>query len=513
MAKEIKQRKKRFWTICLALMFMMLQTGAVTVFAEDYEVEMIDAYNGNLGTDFVKTGDNVIFDFRYGYTFDVKFKYYDIDGSTLLYTDIYSYTESVDNVSRKVIAYPGGLLSQEEFKGWEVDSIAGSSGAVQSISFYAVKYDESNISYVLDGGTNAAANPSTYYEGKENIVLADASKANYTFDGWYTDAAFTNRVTSISTDMTGDLTLYAKYTKIKVNGTGSIKVADVNYGKEPTPIIESATNGTAYAKIEYKQKDANDATYTTTKPTQVGNYTARATFAETSEYKTVVTTADFSITYLDAPEKPYTLSGNKGDDGYYKSNVTITPAEGYLISEVLDGAYEDKLVIKKTTGSIKVYLKKASSGEKTSTIDVSEIKIDKTVPAIEYNATDNIIYGETAEISVSDINLKKLMVNGETIEYKSGKATLELTSNNGAEKYEIVAEDKAGNISKANLIIMAEWMKSRDIPVGEKVKLLAEYSYNLGAGKWQVSGDGTTYAGNITFYINSDGEYSFSRIE
>ena len=92
----------------------------------------------------------------------------------------------------------------------------------QNVTLYA-KFVKSavvsKIAYVLDGGTNAANNPATYTEG-ETVTLAAATKEGYTFDGWYTDSAFTNKITEISSETIGDVTLYAKFTKIDEGDPG-----------------------------------------------------------------------------------------------------------------------------------------------------------------------------------------------------------------------------------------------------------------------------------------------------
>lgn len=76
----------------------------------------------------------------------------------------------------------------------------------------------SKITYVLDGGTNAADNPASYKEG-DVITLKEATKAGYTFGGWYSDAAYTKKVTVIDKNMTGDITLYAKWDLANSQGT------------------------------------------------------------------------------------------------------------------------------------------------------------------------------------------------------------------------------------------------------------------------------------------------------
>jgi uncharacterized repeat protein (TIGR02543 family) len=68
-----------------------------------------------------------------------------------------------------------------------------------------------SITYELSGGTNAAENPATYTVESPAITLAEPSRADYTFGGWYDDAGFANPVTEIPAGSTGDKTFYAKW--------------------------------------------------------------------------------------------------------------------------------------------------------------------------------------------------------------------------------------------------------------------------------------------------------------
>ena len=74
-----------------------------------------------------------------------------------------------------------------------------------------------NIVYNLDGGTNSMSNPSNYTV-EDVLTLSDPSKTGYTFNGWYLDSDFTQKITSIS-QTTGNYTLYAKFTPITYNAT------------------------------------------------------------------------------------------------------------------------------------------------------------------------------------------------------------------------------------------------------------------------------------------------------
>ena len=77
-----------------------------------------------------------------------------------------------------------------------------------------------SITYSLDGGTNASANPATYTIECDDITLSNASKTGYTFGGWKN--ANGEVVTTIVQGSTGDLVLTAQWTPSGIyteNGT------------------------------------------------------------------------------------------------------------------------------------------------------------------------------------------------------------------------------------------------------------------------------------------------------
>ena len=106
------------------------------------------------------------------------------------------------------------------FGGWYINaSFEGS-----QISFpYSVKsditlyakwdYEKYSITYNLNGGTNAAKNPSYYTIKNETLTLANPTKTGYDFAGWFTKEDFSGEaVTSISTATKKTVTIYAKWT-------------------------------------------------------------------------------------------------------------------------------------------------------------------------------------------------------------------------------------------------------------------------------------------------------------
>lgn len=78
--------------------------------------------------------------------------------------------------------------------------------------------DSYKITYVLNGGTNAEANPESCTMGTE-LVLADPVREGYDFAGWFADEDFEDPVTGIDADNSKDITVYAKWTVEKFDVT------------------------------------------------------------------------------------------------------------------------------------------------------------------------------------------------------------------------------------------------------------------------------------------------------
>ena len=95
---------------------------------------------------------------------------------------------------------------------------ASAYGSSNNSTYYAYfKANQYTITYKDQGGgafsgTHASSYPTTHTYGTAT-TLKTASKTGYTFEGWHTDAACTNKVTSLgATAYTANITLYAKWT-------------------------------------------------------------------------------------------------------------------------------------------------------------------------------------------------------------------------------------------------------------------------------------------------------------
>lgn len=300
-------------------------------------------------------------------------------------------------------------------------------------------------------------------------------------------------------------------TKVIVKGEGvaSVEQGDVNYGTKPDPKAETSTNTEKTAVIEYKEASSDDTAYSQTVPTAVGNYTVRATFAETEAYGEAVATTDFSIGYLETPEPPYTLVGTKGENGYYTSNVVVKPAKGYMISTELNGTYVESLTIQNSQSGTVFYLRNAS-GERTGALRLETIKIKKQTPKLSLE-NGKTYYGDSQKLVIQDDYLSQVYVNGVLQNLDGTEFVLQLGSNNGKKKYEITAVDVAGNKKTILVTVAAAWMKTGIIPEGVLVNLETGNGYKLGNGNWKVAGDSTSYSGGTEFYVKKDGSYTFGK--
>ena len=137
-----------------------------------------------------------------------------------------SVPSNIDQNYNTQVTVPGNTGSLTKtgytFNGW--NTLANGTGTpyvatntfnmpVGGITLYAQwTINEYNITYNLDDGTNNGSNPATYTIETSTITLLDPTKTGYTFNGWFSEAEFTNEITAITIGSTGDETLYAKFT-------------------------------------------------------------------------------------------------------------------------------------------------------------------------------------------------------------------------------------------------------------------------------------------------------------
>ena len=160
------------------------------------------------------------------------------NSSNPTYYDVATPATTLKDASQKGYAFDGWYLDSA-YK-TRITQINGS--RTGNLTLYA-KWTPYNykLTYTLNGGTLAKANPSTYTIETETFILNNPTRTGYTFDGWYTESNYQNRVYRIWKGTYGSKTLYAKwvvnkYTIVfKSNASdayGSMNPLKCEYGKD-----------------------------------------------------------------------------------------------------------------------------------------------------------------------------------------------------------------------------------------------------------------------------------------
>lgn len=176
------------------------------------------------GTYFVKLVSGAWYDQNYEldnaqltYTYYPLCHVYYIDQEQVNELSSFYLQEQSENLSLPTGQLPDGALKGYRVDGWYEDRALTNPAAVDMSAgkdYYlyprktALDY---TITYDLDGGQNAAANPASYTIEDGVVTLADPTREGYDFLGWYTDPPMQNKITAIDTTQCKDITLYAKW--------------------------------------------------------------------------------------------------------------------------------------------------------------------------------------------------------------------------------------------------------------------------------------------------------------
>lgn len=286
-------------------------------------------------------------------------------------------------------------------------------------------------------------------------------------------------------------------------------------GNSSNPMIVSSTNDVSKATVTYKAAGASDATYSTQKPTAVGDYVVRVALPENDNYGQAVGTANFRISYLPAPTPAYELDGTKGDNGWYKSEVEITPPDGYEMSVGnRDYFTTESYTVDEETSNLRIYLRKITTGEMTDVISIANLRVDADAPAFTEMQDGEEYYEDLVTIDFTDQHFKTVTVNGEVMEVvadENGEYSFAVETGMRRMSYVIVLKDEAGNETKVSLIFGPAWLKDGIVGEGDYyLETGEEYHFPTGSS-WVKSGDTTVYAGGSSFYANSEGEVTFGK--
>ena len=315
-----------------------------------------------------------------------------------------------------------------------------------------------SIDYELDGGTNAAGNPSAYNIKSGDIVFAAPTKEGATFDGWFYDSEFTNPATQIGAGSTGDKKIYAKWTNavyivqylsgntIYATATNDTKLYGdtIQLKGALTEFVHGGCTQDGWSKVDYGQEGYGV------------DYALGADYTANENLKVFPhwTCNTYRITY-----EMYGMPATNRNDSLYTGPAKITlenafdPAKKYYF---MDSWYKD-------------------AAFKTAVRDIQNIDADLTLYAKWYN---KITYKPGSNVSGAK-NLEDKKYFGKTYTFKSSidkyvreNYTLDgWSTTDGGEKVYELGETYTIN---ANLTLYPHWVENRDSVQSGAVKI---YTY------------------------------------
>ncbi len=299
------------------------------------------------------------------------------------------------------VDYPWKSLTKVgyTFKGWYTAATGGSLwtfasnngstqdpiGQVNSSSYSKVsanttlyahwEVNKYNLTYDLNGGTykSGESNPSSYTYGDTIAKFAEPERAGYTFGGWYSDAALTNRVTNVSSTTLGDIKLYAKW---------NVNTYQITYVSDVTDYSNSNPTSFVYGSSTITLTPATKSGYlflgwfdTDGKAVTTIDTTKAADVVVVSKWQERV----YTITYVGVTDQE--KADNKLPDNFsYEAEVTLPLFE--RDNYYLEGWYTDEnytelanTIPKGTDGYVTRYAKWAPK-EYEITYELGDIPVD-----------------------------------------------------------------------------------------------------------------------------------------
>ena len=154
---------------------------------------LLPVYNYNLYLTGGQTRDLSISGRNTSFSFSI----YDIDMSKMTFTSSNEAVAKVDNKGR-VYALSAGTTT------------INVTGGFVNQTINVVVSGNNKVNYILNGGENHPYAATTF---GSSMTLRNPSKLGYTFDGWYLDANFKTKVTTLTSANTN---VYAKWSKVEV---------------------------------------------------------------------------------------------------------------------------------------------------------------------------------------------------------------------------------------------------------------------------------------------------------
>ena len=320
------------------------------------------------------------------------------------------------------------------------------------------------ISYHLNGGVNNASNPVSYLSSwGGSVTLKNPTRNGYHFLGWYSDAAYTKKVTTISYYAQSNQMLYAKW------------CADNSAAR--TSVVSPATSkadgsyrvtcgGCGLLKGTYPLYSVDSIKLNTTKPTYTGENVNPYPVIKDSNGNQLVEGTDYTYQYSKSARKKtgrYYITVTFNQDKYKmdskKLYFTIVPKAPSSASAKLYSYNDVKVSWSKCTGASGYYVyyktSKATKYSKYKRTTKTSFKFNDLSGNVKYNfkivpyyKKGDTYYKASKYKTVSATTLKKLS-QPSIKRVSGGKVSLQWKSISGASGYQVFwSRTKSGKYNK-----------------------------------------------------------------
>lgn len=398
--------------------------------------------------------------------------------------------------------------------------------------------EATNYTFGYEGGTLVikedienvivALNSEKYvYDGEEKepeVIVKDKNTeeiltygTDYTY--FYSDNINAGTA-SVTVNLKGDYsgTVIETFTIERANGEGTLSIEGWTYGENANnPIVESSTNGTESITYTYTGTKNNGKQYSSNiAPTDAGNYTVKATFAKTQNYKQIVLEENFIIEkcivkiptvntelkYTGNAQigvnsgSNYSITGNvKTNAGNYEATATLSDGNNY--------EWEDKtLESKKINWQIeKVKLMPIAVIEDKiydgTTNAEGHITLQGAVNEEDVTATATFTY-ESADCGEQKVNVTNITLDDKwKTNYKLVADNLEVTGTINKKELIVTKEDYTGIYDGKPHGISIETTPSENVEIYYSTTELTSNNYDTDGSKDKItmlnSGKTTVY--------------------
>lgn len=250
------------------------------------------------------------------------------------------------NVSKGLVIYtdlqvtsadPTITLSLDEARRSEARTLSVNSGGSKNKVTIKCK-DESGNDITMNPVFDAYPHNEYTIDSDGNIVLTAAFLRSRAV-GTYTLTITIDPMEEEYKDIAGNdkpttVTVTLNVTKIKPTFTAdNIPLSDKDFDGSAVnhPTIAPSITGGRNVRYEYKVKDADDNTYTTTPPTTAGDYVVKVTIEGDESYEAVTATKNFTIS-----PKEVTITGTTVSNKVYNGNTDAVIANLGTLNGIVD---------------------------------------------------------------------------------------------------------------------------------------------------------------------------------